>query len=183
MGEIKSTLELVMEKTRHLTLSKEEKLEQMHTEADKRLKGLVQKYLDNALNKQQFDETLNRLRKTYGLAVDHILLVRLLEGLRLDKDNTPRLLLLNEFCGIDVTELESVFNGYQKTIRSVTQKRTKKLKKRLSGKRNISGSAVVPNLEIDKEWIDAAKDIHDTFEHTLGRKKTRLLKNVSNPTG
>ena len=60
MGEIKSTLDLVMEKTRHLTLSQEEKEEQKHIEVDKRLKGLLQKYQDNLLKKEQLEKELDR---------------------------------------------------------------------------------------------------------------------------
>ena len=52
MGEIKSTLDLVMEKTRHLTLSQKEKEEQKQIEVNKRLKGLLQKYQDNLLRKE-----------------------------------------------------------------------------------------------------------------------------------
>ena len=39
MTEIKSTLDLVMEKTRHLILSDEEKQEQKENEFKKKLKG------------------------------------------------------------------------------------------------------------------------------------------------
>ena len=56
MGEIKSTLDLVMEKTRHLTLSREEKEEQKRVEVNKRLKGLVQKYQDNLLKKDRLEK-------------------------------------------------------------------------------------------------------------------------------
>ena len=53
MGEIKSTLDLVMEKTRHLTLSQKEKDGQKQIEVNKRLKGLLQKYRDNLLREEQ----------------------------------------------------------------------------------------------------------------------------------
>ena len=45
MGEIKSTLDLVMEKTRNLTLSSEEKAEQKYDEIYKQVKGFLLKYL------------------------------------------------------------------------------------------------------------------------------------------
>ena len=43
MGEIKSTLDLVLEKTKNLTLSSEEKEEQKQKEIEKRIKGMMQK--------------------------------------------------------------------------------------------------------------------------------------------
>jgi len=53
MAEIKSTLDLVMEKTRHLTLSDEEKQEQKEKEFNKKLKGPAQKIQDQAINKRE----------------------------------------------------------------------------------------------------------------------------------
>ena len=55
MGEIKSTLDLVMDKTRHLTLSDEEKQEQKEKEFRKKLKGPAQKFQDI---KDKFDQLL-----------------------------------------------------------------------------------------------------------------------------
>lgn len=55
MGEIKSTLDLVMDKTRHLTLSDEEKQEQKEKEFKKNLKGPAQKFQDI---KDRFDKLL-----------------------------------------------------------------------------------------------------------------------------
>ncbi len=55
MGEIKSTLDLVMDKTRHLTLSDEEKQEQKEKEFKKNLKGPTQKFQDI---KDRFDKLL-----------------------------------------------------------------------------------------------------------------------------
>ena len=64
MGEIKSTLDLVMEKTRHLTLSQEEKEDQKRIEVNKKLQGLLQKYQDNLLKKENLKKELNKLKKT-----------------------------------------------------------------------------------------------------------------------
>jgi hypothetical protein len=69
MGEIKSTIDLVMEKTRHLTLSREEKDAQKKVEVHKRLKGLVQKYQDNLLRKDRLEKELDILNKTYDMNV------------------------------------------------------------------------------------------------------------------
>lgn len=49
MTEIKSTLDLVMEKTRHLSFSEQEKKDQHSEEFAKRIKGLIQQYQDQKL--------------------------------------------------------------------------------------------------------------------------------------
>ena len=54
MAEVKSTLELVMERTRHMTLSEEDKREQALAEFKKSLGGLLQKVQDGVLGPEHF---------------------------------------------------------------------------------------------------------------------------------
>ncbi len=49
MGEIKSTLDLVMARTKHLTLTDEEKKTQQSVNVKQRLQGLIQKFQDHAI--------------------------------------------------------------------------------------------------------------------------------------
>jgi len=67
MGEIKSTLDLVMEKTKHLSLSDEEKQNQKKIESQKRINGLLQKYQDQVLSMEQLHTEYNLLKKEFKL--------------------------------------------------------------------------------------------------------------------
>jgi len=174
MGEIKSTLDLVMEKTRHLTLSREEKEEQKHIEVNKRLKGLVQKYQDNLLKKEHLEKELDSLRKAYDLKVDKMLSRMLLDRLKLGHKNESLLELLNEICGLDISGLETLFHDFRDAVRFASEKRIKEVKADLEEKRFISGSAVEPNLETDNELILTVKEIKDKFDQILVREKTAL---------
>jgi len=174
MGEIKSTLDLVMEKTRHLTLSQKEKEEQKHIEVNKRLKGMLQKYQDNLLTKEQLGQELERLRKTFDLNVKEMLSHILLNGLKLGSNNISLLELLSAICGLDVSGLEELFHDFQNTIGIAAQKRMEEIKANLAKKRLISGSAVVPNLEIDSEWQEAVQGIKGKFDQILSREKDAM---------
>ncbi len=174
MGEIKSTLDLVMEKTRHLTLSQKEKEEQKQIEVNKRLKGLLQKYQDNLLRKEQLEQELGSLRKTFDLNVNEMLLHILLDGLKLGSNNISLLVILSEICGVDVSGLEELFHDFQNTIGIAAQKRMEEIKANLAKKRLISGSAVVPNLEIDSEWQEAVQGIKGKFDQILSREKDAM---------
>jgi hypothetical protein len=66
MGEIKSTLDLVMERTRNLTLSMEEKEGQQNADIKKRLTALAQKYEDQIIKLTEFIDMLNELKKHLG---------------------------------------------------------------------------------------------------------------------
>ena len=174
MGEIKSTLDLVMEKTRHLTLSQKEKEGQKQIEVNKRLKGLLQKYQDNLLRKEQLGRELESLRKTFDLNVNEMLSHILLDGLKLGSNNTSLLELLSAICSFDVSGLEELFHDFQNTIEIAAQKRIEEVKASLAKKRLISGSAVVPNLEIDSEWLATAQGIKGKFDQILSREKDAM---------
>ena len=174
MGEIKSTLDLVMEKTRHLTLSQKEKEGQKQIEVNKRLKGLLQKYQDNLLREEQLGQELESLRKTFDLNVNEMLLHILLDGLKLGSNNISLLELLSAICGFDVSGLEELFHDFQNTIEIAAQKRIEEVKASLAKKRLISGSAVVPNLEIDSDWLAEVQGIKGKFDQILSREKDAM---------
>ncbi len=71
MAEIKSTLDLVLEKTKHLTLSEEEKQIQRHDEFRKTLKGLIRKFADKALKMKELKKELEILQETYEVKNPH----------------------------------------------------------------------------------------------------------------
>ena len=179
MGEIKSTLDLVMEKTRHLTLSREEKDAQKKVEIHKRLKGLVQKYQDNLLKKEQLEKELDILKKTYDLNVDEILLNLLLSSLEPGRHYKMYLELLNEIYGLNVSGLEKIFQDFKGAVKSATEERVREIKADLAKKRFISGTAVVPNIESDRKWLSMLGDIKGRFEQILSREKSTLTAGVT----
>jgi len=174
MAKIKSTLDLVMEKTRHLTLNDEEKQEQKENEFKKKLKGPAQKFQDQTINKRELKNEINNLIKTYGLKNEAIIIREFLNRLDFNQDNRSLLALLNELWSIDITKLEAIFNDYNETIQTEAQKRMEKIKENLAQKRFISGSAVIPNISADDEWIRKFQDIKDKFDQLLSVEKARI---------
>lgn len=179
MSEIKSTLDLVMEKTRHLTLSPEEKEAQHRIEAENRLKGLLQKYKDNLLRKENLKKELDSLKTTYGLNVDKILADLLLNRLNLGRNNSLFLDLLNDFCELNVKGLEAIFQKFREAVRSATEERVEHIRSDLAKNRCISGSAVVPNLESDKEWMSLLGRIQNEYNQMLNRERAALTQKLA----
>lgn len=173
MGEIKSTLDLVLEKTKHLTLTPEEKEQQKRDEARKKIKGQVQKYIDGGLNLAKFADELTDMQSTYGSMAIDLLRAELLGGLLVGRDNTLRLVLLKEICQIDPFELRSILDDYNDEIQSTTRERARKLAERLMQKHSISGSAVVPNVEMDKVWQTEVVAIHTKYDQRLKQEKAK----------
>lgn len=175
MGEIKSTLDIVLEKTKNLKLSSEEMKAQKNKEIEMRVKGLLQKYLDGMLSLEKFNNDFIKLRSVYDLAGDAILINEIVTRLKLDEDNQTLLGLLKTF-GIASTALESVFSDYQNAYQSAAQSRIEQLKNQLATNHSISGPAVVPNLNADEQWRKDVQGIRIRFEEKLIREMDKLLK-------
>ncbi len=179
MGEIKSTLDLVMEKTRHLTLSQEEKKAQQQIEVNRKLQGLLQKYQHKLLKKENLKKEVDRLKIAYDLNVDEILADLLLNNLQLGQDNRLLIKLLQEIYGLNLSGIETIFQNFKAAVKSATEERVEQIRTDLSKKQFVSGSAVVPNLESDREWLSKLDYIKDRHDKMMNQEKAVLTKELS----
>lgn len=161
MGEIKSTLDIIMEKTKGLTMTEAEKEELRHKELAGKIKGWVQKYLDDLINLETLKSELKKesdIRK--------ILKKELLERLELDGDNEKMLQLIKELLGIKKDPFVIIISNFQKEVARESSKRLDTMKKQLTKKR-IFGSAVIPNLNHDTEWNAYYQRVNDDFKKEM----------------
>ena len=175
MGEIKSTLDLVLEKTKNLTLSSEEKEEQKQKEIENRIKGMMQKYQDGILSKNRLITGYEILKKDYNMTQNKALIIEITKRIEPDQDNQPLLELLQECCTIDTAAIETIIENYRKAHLTASQNRMELLKEDLAQQFDISGSAILPNLEADGLWRQEAREMRAGFEDQLNRVKDDLL--------
>lgn len=175
MGEIKSTLDLVMEKTRHLTASDEEKKAQKKEEIKKQIKGLLLKYQDNLVKMEDIKDTLADLRTSHGNTADRVFKKELVNGIDMDGDNAKLIELLRNLCGADIKRLDKLLLDYKNSLLDSAAEAVIKIRDNLSQQHLISGSAVVPNLEKDAEWIGSAGEIRQKFEEKILKEKEKLI--------
>ena len=175
MGEIKSTLDLVLEKTKNLTLSSEEKEEQKQKEIENRIKGMLQKYQDGMLSKSQLISDYEILKTDYNMLQNNALITEITQRIEPDRDNRPLLEILQECGAIDTAAIETIIENFRKAYRAASQNRIKRLKENLAQQYNISGSAVLPNLDADEQWRQETHDMRTGYEDQLNREKDNLL--------
>ena len=174
MGEIKSTLDLVMEKTKHLSLSHEERQEQKNIEIASRIRGLLQKYQDQVLTVDRFKSGYQKLQKDYDLSENAHLIKEIGGQIELGQDNQALFELLSQFKTVDIEGIVSVLHDFESVIDAAAQERSKILQNQLAEEHFICGSAVVPNLDIDKAWREKAREIRAKFEEKLDRQKQQI---------
>ena len=175
MGEIKSTLDIVLEKTKNLTLSAEEKKAQKQKEIENRIKGMIQKYQDGVLSRKQLISEYEILKKDFNRSQNNTLILEITQRIEPHRDNQSLLELLQECCAIDTAAMETTIENFQKAYRAASQKRMKRLKDDLEQQYNIKGSAGLPTLDADEQWQQEVCKIRAGYEDQLSQVRDRLL--------
>jgi hypothetical protein len=177
MAEIKSTLDLVMEKTKNLSLSAGERQVQKDKEIGSRIRGLLNKFEDKAISFDQFSSEYRALKKEFGLneTGNERLIKEISDRLEPGTDNQALFNLLSEFKVSGFEELKSILQEFQTARDAAARERSKILKEQLAKTHFISGSAVVPNLEKDDDWRKETGEIRAKYSALLDKEKAKLL--------
>ena len=166
MGEIKSTLDLVFEKTRNLTLSDEEKLSLAREKLDKKVQGLCNRYLDNFFSVSRLKDEMEKIASNDRELAYSCLKKFLLSRFDLDGNNSLIMSALGEIARWDITSLKNLQKEYnaekEGTKKAFTEKSLLALKE--SG---VSGSAVVVNLDNIPEWNEFLKTLRKRYQERL----------------
>ena len=167
MGEIKSTLDLVLEKTRNLTLSEEEKRDLAREELDKKIRGIVGKCLDDLLPSERIREELESIESNEPDLPYKLFTVHLLAHVDLDVDISAILSALKEVVGSDPASLEVLQQEYKAEKETARSSFAEETLSELN-KRGVSGSAVVPNLDGIPEWVQFQRELSERYREKIG---------------
>jgi len=163
MAEIKSTLDLIMERTKNLTMTVDERKALQRKEWEGKVKGWVQKYLDGAITIEDLKEHIKSGEPTVP-EIRTIFKAEIVEHVQLGSDNTLSLQLLEEVLYEDTKPMVNLITLFQNTLNATMISRQEAMKKALEQKK-IFGSSVVPNLDHDREWQEYLQKIRVDFKH------------------
>jgi len=169
VAEIKSTLDLVMERTKNLTLSAGEKQAQKQLETENRIKGGVQKLQDGLFNNNQLKIEYESLKRDSGLSDDSLLIREILARLDPERDNQILLAALEECCRLDTAPIRAIIKDYRDAHQRAAAKRSARLKEDLARNHSITGSAVLANLDGDEQWQQEAQNMRRQFDDKLSQ--------------
>jgi ribosomal protein S20 len=177
MGEIKSTLDLVMEKTKNLNLSQAEKQDQKNKEMESRLRGLVQKFQDEIISIEKLKAEYQVVCKDFSITdTQHEQLLNVLcARIELGKDNQALLDLLAQIADTRIDGITSVLQDFDTATQKAAAAQSQIVRDEFTRSHHISGSAVMPNLESNPAWRSKVEEIRAEFETKLNQEKANLL--------
>ena len=150
MAEIKSTMDLIMERTKNMTMSDEEKQALHQKELQGKAKGWMQRYEDGQISlgtlKEYFQEYKND-RQT----ILSILKNEAFSRIDPNEDNKRMLQLLSDVLGEDTQPIANRIDTFRKDRQRQMTRHLKKMLQALAEK-DIRGSAVIPNVDRDEAW-------------------------------
>ena len=162
MAEIKSTMDIIMEKTKGLTMSEEEKVEYRQQELTSKVRGLIQKFLEGGLKLDKFKVEVAALSDKQGDAVRETIVEESIPHIQLGADNDPVFRILKETADTDVGPIREMERAFIDRIAGERTDREKFLREKLE-KQGVSGSAVIPNIAADPDWRQYVSDENETF--------------------
>ncbi len=176
MAEIKSAVELAMERTKGLQLSREEKEKLKEEELHSRAQGLVNRFLEADFHLKEVEKDLAKYDPGQREHLEKLMLHYLGEAITLDRDND----LI--FQGIEAFEKKSknTIKKIRELIEDYRQRQEKEYKQaekvllKKWERQGISGSAVQPKIEGSQEWQDAVDKFKQPFDDQLHILKKEL---------
>lgn len=166
MSEIKSTLDIIMERTKGLTLSDEERQAFHEKEMDGKIQGLLQKFLDGLMDMEKLRLEFEGFGSEDREKARDILSTRCFEKLHPARENQAVLEVLEEVVNARMIPIRTALDAAIAELETVRPRLLEKVRKDLSLK-GISGSAVVPNLDADLEWGKAVSRMKDRLHERL----------------
>ncbi|NLW35527.1 hypothetical protein [Syntrophorhabdus aromaticivorans] len=176
MAEIKSAIELAMEKTKDLVVGGEERRTIATREAESKVKAVVRRYLGDMTSQEdaarEFDE-IDADRRLKG----SVLVETLVEEFDVKK-SPERLLALFGLTGID---LEGSLRNEFATLQGQFQEEMARKEKTIRGKISdslaflgITGTGIEPNLAAWDEWTEGAEEAGSIFKQRIQEWKEKV---------
>ncbi len=166
MGEIKSTLDIIMEKTKDLTLTEEEKKAFRKKEIEGKVKGLLLKFIDGFMNLENLKKEIIPIEEKDPGATMEIIIGDCLDRIDPASDNRLVFEILEHVVAVDTTPIQRHLSEFEKDLDHGKGIREQELRKRIHEK-GISGSAILPNMNADQEWILFVQDAKEKFREEL----------------
>ncbi|HET56998.1 MAG TPA: hypothetical protein ENN35_00975 [Deltaproteobacteria bacterium] len=147
-----------MERTRHLSLSEEEKARHKQEEFKKRLGGLLRHYEDGLLPAAKLQERIDALRKELAVGNRRAFMDILVDRVDPDGDNDRILELLSGGAPDLHDALKKNLADHRERRRTLDDKTVERLRDELR-REGIEGSAVAPNPERDSAYRERLADL------------------------
>jgi len=181
MSEIKSAIELAMEKTKGLGMDEEERELFARKDVESKVRVILRRYQEGMIDGHGVKKELNNIEGDEKLKAK-VLLDTLIEGFDLTGDN-KKIFALFHLTGSGLDErLGFELEALQKNFTKEMEKRKMIISARIEDKlkaRGITGNGIEPNTQTWDEWKETLDEVAHAFNERLEEWKKRLTDAVN----
>lgn len=179
MAEIKSTLELALERTKNLSISEEEKEEIKKKEILLKASGMFNRYMEDYVSVGDVMREIGRLEGKAGALTREFLLSQAIGAISLERDNEKLLRVIESLKGRDVGDAKRKLASFRSEYEREKQEAAEEIMVRMEAslrQDGISGSGVVPRIQGSSEWEEKVEGLQQAFRERIGEIKKDLKK-------
>jgi hypothetical protein len=169
MAEIKSAIELAMEKTAGFHLSREEKEKLRDEEVQGKAQGFILRFLEGDLHFPEVEKELAKYAPEERARLEQLMIQALIQAIHLDAENDlifQGLERLHPESGRGIKKIRTLTKDYQRRRKQESEKIQADLRLQLE-RQGISGSAVLPKAEGSPELESLLAAMKPPFEKQL----------------
>jgi hypothetical protein len=177
MGEIKSSLELAMEKTKKFAISEKEKEEMKQKEFLQKATSLFHRYRDGLLSLNEILKQIGRMERKTAATIKGLLLSQWIDAISLDDEEERILRGIESLEEKNIDEIKSRFRYLVSQYQGEKEKVKEKARLRMIAdlrKDGIYGSAVEPKLEGSELWKKEIEKLNHSYKMKLEEIKQPL---------
>ena len=182
MTEIKSTLELALEKANKLSITSEDKKRAKIEEYTKKINDLLTRFFDQRIQSNEFEKALETLHDADNDVFQNIFFTSLADYLQLENENEKVFEVLKIFDNsIDdslYVDIKTLIEGYKRELENKVDIFKGKMLSELE-KEGIKGTAIIPNVNEDYGFIEAKNNLKSMRERDLGILKKKFIESAS----
>lgn len=180
MAEIKSTLELAMERTKKIAISGEEREEIKRKETLQKVTSLFHRYTEGHLPLNEILKEIERLEEKTKNTVKEGLRSQLIDTLSLislNDEHERHLKLIESLENRNIDAVKQKLHGLLIQYRKEREKAKREARAQLLEtlrREGISGSAVEPNIEMNQLWEKESAKLDHRYDIELKKIKEQL---------
>ena len=177
MGEIKSTLDIALERIKKIEITEKEREEIKHKEISQKALSLANRYIEDALSLHEIQKEIEKIDDHTRKILKEIILSRWIEGLSL-QSNDEKLITGIEL--LKERQLNEIKDEFQMTVKQFEKEKEKireKLKTKLIDslrKEGFEGSAILVDVDSSDLWKEENVKLNQSYEKKLKMIKEKL---------
>lgn len=153
MGEIKSTFEIIMEKLNKVQVTEEDKERLRQKELKEKISTIFKKYSNKTISEEEVIQQLKDLGNLEKNDIKELVCDNLLSLICIEHTKINGISLLLKLYPEKATKINELQKNIEKKMLSLEGNLKNKMLKILS-KKDIKGSAIIPNVLSMSEWKD-----------------------------